>query len=116
MCSWVGTIPPPPQGPRGKKIATDHRLDYIEVLNNKSNIDVENLHSFYDVAVSISAAITSYARIYMSQIKLDILNKGGKIYYSDTDSIVQDLELDDHLVGKELGQFKEYKLKEAYFT
>lgn len=99
-----------------KQITTDHGLDYIEVLNNKSNIDIENIHAFDDVAVSISAAITSYARIYMSQIKLDIINKGGKIYYSDTDSIVTDIELDNSLVGKELGQFKlEYKLKEAYF-
>jgi len=48
---------------------------------------------------------------------LDILKKGGKIYYSDTDSIVTDLELDNHLVGMELGQFKlEFKVKEAYFN
>jgi hypothetical protein len=99
-----------------KKITNEHGLDYIEVLNNKSNQDVEKLHSFDDVAISISAAITSYARIYMSQIKLDIISKGGKIYYSDTDSIVTDIALPDNLVGNELGQFKlEYKLKEAYF-
>jgi len=51
-----------------KKVTNDHGLDYIEVLNNQSNLDIEKLHSFDDVAVSISAAITSYARIYMAQI------------------------------------------------
>lgn len=52
-----------------KKITNEHGLDYIEVLNNKSNIDVEKLNTSYDVAVSISAAITSYTRTYMTQIK-----------------------------------------------
>lgn len=63
--------------------------------------------------------ITSYARIYMNKIKLNILERGGKIYYSDTDSIVTDLDLEIinlDLVGKGLGQFKlEYLIKEAYF-
>ena len=55
-----------------KKITTEHGLDYIKLLNKKSK-DIENNNSFEDVAISISAAVTSYARIYMSQIKLDIL-------------------------------------------
>lgn len=99
-----------------KQITKEHGLDYLEILNNKSSIDMEKLHSFDDVAVSISAAITAYARIHISKIKLYILNKGGKIYYSDTDSIVTDLNLPTNLVGNGLGLFKlEYKIKEAYF-
>ena len=39
-----------------------------------------------------------------------------KFNYMDTDSIVTDIELPEHLVGKGLGQFKlEYDIKEAYF-
>jgi hypothetical protein len=55
----------------------------------------------------------------MSKIKLEILKRGGKIYYSDTDSLVTDFPLeliDSNLIGKGLGQFKlEYLIKEAYF-
>jgi hypothetical protein len=52
----------------------------------------------------------------MSKAKLDILKSGGNIYYTDTDSIVTDIPLNDKLVGNDLGQFKlEYKVKEAYF-
>jgi len=52
----------------------------------------------------------------MSKIKLDILNKGGYIYYTDTDSIVTDIPLDESLIGPNLGQFKlEYEIKKGYF-
>jgi hypothetical protein len=73
---------------------------------------------FKDVSLVISSAVTSYARIYMSKIKLDILNRDGNIYYTDTDSIVTDIELNNELVGKELGQFKlglRHEIREAYF-
>lgn len=47
----------------------------------------------------ISAAITSYARIAIRKIKLDIINRlGGNIYYSDTDSIVTYVELPSNTV------------------
>lgn len=99
-----------------KKITSEHGLDYIKILNQKSYVDIENNHSFDDVAISISAAVTAYARIYMSKIKLEILEKGGEIYYSDTDSIVTNTELSSNLVGKELGKLKvEYLIKKAYF-
>jgi hypothetical protein len=52
----------------------------------------------------------------MNNIKLDILSKGGHIYYMDTDSIITDIPLDPSLVGDDLGQFKlEYKVKEGIF-
>jgi hypothetical protein len=52
----------------------------------------------------------------MSKVKLDILNKGGQVYYTDTDSIVTDIPLNESLVGPNLGQFKlEYEIKEGYF-
>lgn len=61
--------------------------------------------------------MTSYARIHINKCKLDILEKGGSIYYSDTDSLVLDSSfLDSNWIGKNIGQFKlEYFIDEAYF-
>lgn len=53
--------------------------------------------------------VTSYARIFKNKIKLQILNLGGKIYYSYTDNLITDIDLNNinsKLVGKELEQFK----------
>ena len=53
----------------------------------------------------------------MNKIKLNILNKGNNIYYSDTDSIVTNKPLNSDLTGKEIGKFKlEYVIKKAYFV
>lgn len=60
-------------------------LDLNKVL--KDNPDSE-ITAQYPSSVVISAAVTAYPRIIMCKHKLDILNRGGKIYYSDTDSIV----------------------------
>lgn len=51
----------------------------------------------------------------MSQIKLNILKNNGKIFYSDTDSIITDKELDKSLVDpSEIGKFKlEYDVNKA---
>lgn len=99
-----------------KKITSEHGLDYIEILNHNSSVDLEKTNSFEDVAVSISAAVTAYARIYMGNIKLEIIKRGGEIYYTDTDSIVTNIDIPKDFVGNELGQFKlEYLVKEAYF-
>lgn len=74
------------------------------------------MDNFDDVSISTAAMILSYSRIFMSKIKLDILKRGGNIYYTDTDSIVTDIELGENLVGNGLGQFKlEYEIKEGYF-
>jgi len=52
----------------------------------------------------------------MQKVKLDILNPGGKLYYTDTDSIVTDIKLPDHLLGNALGQFKlEHRGNRSYY-
>lgn len=52
----------------------------------------------------------------MNKIKLDILDKGGSIFYTDTDSIVTYIKLDDSLVGLKIGQFKlEHEITEGFF-
>jgi hypothetical protein len=94
-----------------KHVCESHGYDYLKVLQETGSVYNKELE-FSDVSLVISAAITSYARIYMSKIKLDILNKGGNIYYTDTDSIVSDIPLNEDLIGKDLGQFKlEYEVK-----
>lgn len=68
-----------------------------------------------NVSIPVAAAVTAYARIHMSQIKLNILKNNGKIFYSDTDSIITDKELDKSLVDpSEIGKFKlEYDVNKA---
>jgi hypothetical protein len=61
--------------------------------------------------------LIAYGRIHMSKLKLDILNSGGQIFYSDTDSIVTDQKLPDSLVSSnEIGKLKlEHKITKAIF-
>ena len=101
-----------------KEICMQHGLDIIKVLEKESKLNIEsNLDLFKDVSIATAAMVTSYARICINKFKLDILNKGGSIYYSDTDSIVLDKHhLDPNWIGDSIGQFKlEYTIKEAYF-
>lgn len=52
----------------------------------------------------------------MNQVKLDLLAKGGEIYYMDTDSIVTNIPLDNSMIGNDIGQFKlEHKVDRGYF-
>jgi hypothetical protein len=90
-------------------------VDYFKLLNSVG--ESEDSHKqFKDVSIAISSAVNSYARIYMAKIKLDILKRGGNIYYSDTDSIVTDISLDSELIGGNIGQFKlEHPIKEGWF-
>jgi len=106
-----------------KKICESHNLNYFKVILNEKNKKVSsNLGVFQDVSIVIASFVTAYARIYMQKIKLAILNVGGKIYYSDTDSIVTDLSVEKlkenlyNKIGNKLGQLKlEHLLEEAYF-
>ena len=101
-------------------ICNSHNVDFHSTFSNeiKRNIKSSNYKEdhFHDVSIAVASAVTSYARIFMNKIKLDILDKGGSIYYTDTDSIVTDIELDKTLVGHEIGKFKlECEISEAYF-
>lgn len=101
-----------------KEICTEHGLDVIKVLEKESKTNIENnLDVFKDVSIATAAFVTSYARIFINNIKLEILENGGSIYYSDTDSIVLDKTyLNNNWIGDNIGQFKlEYEIREAYF-
>lgn len=89
-------------------------MDFTLVLKEHSDSEINPQNSS---SVVISAAITSYARIIISKYKLDMLSKGAKIYYSDTDSLVLDMKLPNDLVSSsEIGKFKlEHAVKEGIF-
>lgn len=69
-----------------------------------------------DCNVAIAAAVTSYARIKLYSLFMDIQDAGGKILYCDTDSIITDYCIENHHQlkdkwigpsdGKDLGSLK----------
>lgn len=100
-----------------KEICDQFDKDFIKTLNSENVDEVNSGQTYRSVSISTAAAIISYARIHMAKIKLEILNRGGTIYYTDTDSIVTNIKLPDNLVDpKELGKLKlEHIIKEGYF-
>jgi len=84
--------------------------DYIMVFYNSS----ENLNEEHNISVGIAAAITAYSRIHMTQFKN---NPSINLYYTDTDSIYTDSNLDEQLLNnKLLGKLKlENVCKKAIF-
>lgn len=101
-----------------KEICFEHGLDInkVHLKEYKTNIE-KNLDLFKDVSIATAAFVNSYARIQINKFKIDILKRGGAIYYSDTDSLVLDKNfLNEEWLGSEIGKFKlEYDIKEAYF-
>lgn len=95
-------------------IIKSHNLDFLKVLKKYKDNEIRNINNTSTV---ISAAVTAYARIYISKIKLYILSKGGNIFYWDTYSIVTNIKLSDNLVSsKEIGKLKlEHKVKKGIF-
>jgi DNA polymerase type B, organellar and viral len=77
-------------------------------------LNIEAVEDNSNISVGVAAAITAYARIHMSQFKN---NPNIKLYYTDTDSIFTDSELDQFFIDdKVLGKLKlEYFCKEAVF-
>jgi DNA polymerase type B, organellar and viral len=101
-----------------KEICLQHGLDITKVLEKESKLNIESkLDLFKDVSIATAAFVTSYARIHMNKFKLEILENGGSIYYSDTDSAVLDkIYFNPNWIGANIGLFKlEYEIKEAYF-
>jgi len=87
--------------------------DYIMVFYNSSD-NLNEDQEEHNVSVSIAAAITAYSRIHMTQFKN---NPNINLYYSDTDSIYTDSELDSSFIdSKILGKLKlEHVCKRAIF-
>nr|YP_009487300.1 hypothetical protein [Russula lepida]AWB36202.1 hypothetical protein [Russula lepida] len=93
----------------GDKIFVQYRFEIKDQQTQLySNLETHN------VSIGIAAAITSYARIHMSQFKN---NPNFNLYYSDTDSIYIDKPLPESMISSTiLGKMKlEYILKKAIF-
>lgn len=101
-----------------RDICAQHGLDYLKILDLESKLNIENnLDLFKDVSISTAAMINSYARIHINSLKLEVINNGGTIYYSDTDSLVINNDyFNPDWVSDKLGKLKiEYEIDEAYF-
>jgi hypothetical protein len=91
----------------------ENKYEIIDILDLKNGLelvkysDENNENDFKqirtNVSVPISAMVTSYARLIMSEFKN---NPNFNLYYSDTDSIDIEQEIDPKYIGKELGQMK----------
>lgn len=84
------------------KIIDKIDLDSHWLIFFESDEDQEELE--HNVSIGISAAITAYSRVHMSQFKN---NPDINLYYTDTDSIYTDSEIDSKFVDtKVLGKLK----------
>jgi hypothetical protein len=95
-----------------KKLYTFNLID--DSLYNQLLKESETKTSDLNIAVQISSAITAYSRIYMHKIK----NKYAKnLYYSDTDSLITDIQLEEQLISEtKLGLLKlEHKIISGLF-
>jgi hypothetical protein len=105
-----------------REICENYNVNYFEALA-KENVSEAKINSSNNISITTAAAVLSYARIHMAKVMLDIKRAGGNIYYTDTDSIVTDIELPPTSYGlsrvheSELGKFKlEHVIKEkCYF-
>jgi DNA polymerase elongation subunit (family B) len=78
-----------------EKIEVD---DYIIVFTKASEELIED-QGEHNVSVGIAAAITAYSRIHMSQFKN---NPKINLYYTDTDSIYTDSDIDKSLINSKI--------------
>nr|QWO71392.1 DNA polymerase [Arthromyces claviformis] len=96
----------------GKELISFLDFDQQSQNNDIEHIDVENYKN-KNISVVVSSVVTASARIHMSQFKT---NNSYTLYYTDTDSIDIDGELDSKFIGNELGQMKlEHTFNDAVF-
>ncbi len=100
-----------------KELCDSFDIDIVKATNKSKLIMDNSSQGLKHVSVAISAAVTAYGRIHINKLKKDILSQKGNIYYSDTDSIVTDIELSKDLVDeKAIGKLKlEHKVHRGYF-
>jgi hypothetical protein len=101
-----------------KILSNDDAINFYPKINVTNVVDLKNgkeLISYYNdtsnsddfkfdikiVSVVISSVVTASARIYMSQFKT---NNNIILYYTDTDSIDIEGDIDPKLIGEELGK------------
>ena len=87
------------------QITEDKILDFIEIEDHiLVGLEIESNEDSHNISIGVAAAITAYSRIHMSQFKN---NPNIRLFYTDTDSIYTDSELDDSFIdNKILGKLK----------
>ncbi len=98
-------------------IRWSHLKDIDKINDNfyeKTMYDCYHRSRRINIAVHIASAITAYARIYMHKLKMKYADN---LYYSDTDSLITNIELDQSLVSNnQIGLLKlDHKIKRAIF-
>lgn len=89
-----------------------------EVPNNSLNTSSENSENrvytkLLNISTPLAMFITAYARIHMAKFKT---RYAKNLYYTDTDSLVLDVELPSDLISERLGDFKlEHKISKGIF-
>ena len=97
----------------GQEIENNSRETYKKVSSDKKDGGKRNMNHFLNISTPMAMFVTAYARMHMSKLKIKYQNN---IYYTDTHSIVLDIELPDNLISNKLGDFKmEYKIKKGIF-
>ena len=106
-------------GKFGQKRANDKFYTLEEIIEKKLNlndftpIDL-NMYStkeisYYDRRINpvIALFITAYSRHVLYLGIENVIEKGGNVYYADTDAIITDIKLDEKMVSDtELGKWK----------
>jgi hypothetical protein len=87
----------------------DYKLVTYKI--NEETIEDDRTHN---ISIGIAAAITAYARIHMSQFKF---NPEINLYYTDTDSIYTDSEIEESFLSETLLGKLNWKIlvKKLYF-
>ena len=81
---------------------------YIDALNRKSNY---YNNQYNNISIAITAAVNAYGIIHINKLKLHILEiLKGKIYYTDTDSIVTNVQLPAYFVNSKKKVNYNYKI------
>jgi hypothetical protein len=93
-----------------EKLIDIEKIGYYLVTRRSKDLSVK------DCNVAIASAITSYARMKLYDLFMDIQNHGGTLLYCDTDSVITNLCIEEHLDmknkwigetdGKALGSLK----------
>jgi DNA polymerase type B, organellar and viral len=85
------------------QIVESKDLGNYKLVTYKFEDDLNN-DSTHLVSIGVATAVTAYSRIHMSQFKN---NPKINLYYTDTDSIYTDSDIDDNLIdNKVLGKLK----------
>jgi hypothetical protein len=97
----------------GSEIENNSHESYKKVSSDKESGIKTKYEHLLKISTPIAMFVTAYSRIHMNRLKFKYQDN---IYYTDTDSIILDVELPESLISNKLGDLKmEYKIKKGIF-